>query len=45
MLNINCTNYAAGFLSLHLKHNYIYSKPLDLEHGTIRKYGRHKLET
>jgi hypothetical protein len=36
MLNINCTKYAQGFLPLHLKHNYIYSKPLDLKHGTIK---------
>jgi hypothetical protein len=46
MLNINCTKYAPGFLSLHLKHDYTYSKPRDLKHGTVRKYGRHnKLET
>jgi hypothetical protein len=40
MLNMNCTKYAPGFLSLHLTHNYIYNKFLYLKHGTVRKYGR-----
>jgi hypothetical protein len=46
MLNINYKKYAPDFLSLHLKHNYIYRKHLDLKHDAVRKYSRHnKLET